>query len=225
VATLTIWRMTARTRRVDQGTRAGAAIHRTLAAEIRSLRLMAGLSQAKLADAVGISHAELSRIERECAPATPIVRYARLLSVLGGRLSVRVYPAGTPLRDEAHARLLARLRGRLAPSITMRTEVPLGIPGDLRAWDARLETGGDRMPVEAETALTDLQALDRRIALKMEDGRVGRVLLLVADTHRNRAVLREFGRGLAARYPATPREALTALAEGRLPQASCILAL
>lgn len=217
--------MTARSRRVDQGTRAATAIHHALAGEVRSLRLMGGLSQTTLADAVGISHAELSRIERECAPSTPIVRYARLLAVLGARLSVRVYPAGTPLRDEAHARLLARLRARMAPSIRMRTEVPLGIPGDMRAWDARLETGGDWMPVEAETALTDLQALDRRIALKMEDGRVGRVLLLVADTHRNLEVLRAYGQGLTTRYPVTPREALTGLAEGRLPRASCIVVL
>ena len=44
--------------------------------------------------------------------------------------------------------------------------------------------------VEAETRLDDLQALERRVRLKQRDLGVRRVILLVADTRHNRAVLR-----------------------------------
>ena len=68
-------------------------------------------------------------------------------------------------------------------------------------------------------------ATDRRIALKMTDDDVDRVILLVADTRRNRRVLREFRELLRERYPLETREILTALQEGRLPSKSGIAVL
>ena len=74
--------------------------------------------------------------------------------------------------------------------------------------------------LEAETVLHDLQALDRRIARKMKDDGVDRVVLLVADTRRNRRVIREFQALIRERYPLSTREVMTALSSGRLPRAS-----
>ena len=57
------------------------------------------------------------------------------------------------------------------------------IAGDLRAWDAVITLAGRRAGCEAETAgLTDIQALERRLALKLRDGDVDVLILVVADT-------------------------------------------
>ena len=157
------------------------------------LRLMSRLSQRRVGSAAGISHSEVSRIERGQAPATRLeVTHGSSRSSVRASAS-EVYPEGPPLRDAAHARLIGRLRSQIPTGVRLRTEVPIGIHGDLRAWDAMLIASGGQMPLEAETVLWDLQALDRRIALKMADGQQPRVLLLVADTRRNRRIMREFG--------------------------------
>ncbi len=49
---------------------------------------------------------------------------------------------------------------------------PLPIPGDRRAWDALVASGGRRAGCEAETHLGDIQALERKLALKLRDGAV-----------------------------------------------------
>src|SRR4029450_9470554 len=118
-------------------------------------------------------------------------------AVLGLELSIRAYPAGDPIRDLAHARLLERLHRDLHPSLRWHTEGPFPTPGDLRAWDA--VTGRDhwRLGIEAETVIDDTQALDRKIALKVRDGGVDRVLLLVTDTPRNRRALAAAGAAFA----------------------------
>ena len=155
-----------------------------------------------------------------------------LFAVLGMRLSARPYPDGPPIRDAAHARLLERFRARLAPTIRLRTEVPLARDSDgrewerdLRAWDGELLERRHSCKLEAETVLHDLQATDRRIALKMEDDRVDRVILLVAATKRNRRVLREFRELVGARYPLDTRRVMAGLRDGRLPARSGIVVL
>ena len=107
----------------------------------------------------------------------------------------------------------------------MRTEVPLRNGRDLRAWDAQLMVEGDRCMLEAETVLYDLQATGRRIALKMADDEVDRVILLVADTPRNRRVLREFRPLLAERFPLDTRAIMRELRDGRLPPAGGVVIL
>ena len=215
--------MAVSSRRVDRGSATADGITRNLATEIRTLRLMAGLSQQVVADAVGISHAALSRIERARAPGTPIRTYARIMAVLGARLSCKVYPEGTPLRDQGHLRVMTRFRRLVPPSVPVRTEVLLGIPGDQRAWDLQLRMTDGVLPAELETNLADIQALDRRLAVKMADAGVDRMLLVVADTKHNRRVLREFRSALAPRFPISQRVALAAIREGRMPPGSAIL--
>ncbi len=113
---------------------------------------------------------------------------------------------------------------RLHPVLGWRTEVPLPITNDRRAWDALIRGIGWLLAVEAETVLDDLQAAERRIALKQRDGSMEHVLLLVAATRRNR-------RALAAHPNAFPgfsrdaRAVLRALAAGRDPGCSAIVLL
>jgi len=84
----------------------------------------------------------------------------------------------------------------------------------------------ERTAVEAETAIRDGQAIERRIELKRrDDPSVDRVVLLVADTRRNREALALLCEGLRDRYPLDGREVLGALGAGRHPPASGIVIL
>ena len=137
---------------------------------------------------------------------------------------MRAFPAGDPLRDAGQLRLLERLRDRLDPALTWRTEVPLPIDGDRRAWDALIVGRGWRTAVEAETVLDDFQAVERRVAVKSRDGGIDHVIVLVAETRRNR-------RALAAAHGAFPdfsrdaRGVLRDLGAGRDPGCSAIVIL
>lgn len=79
--------------------------------------------------------------------------------------------------------------------------------------------------MEAETHLRDLQAVERAIAAKRRDSRVDHVILLLADTHHNRAVLRDHRTSLRAEFPLTTREVLYALRAGSEPHGSGIAVL
>jgi hypothetical protein len=113
----------------------------------------------------------------------------------------------------------------LPRSATWRTEVPLPISGDRRAWDAVTEVRGRRAGCEAETRLTDLQALERRLQLKLRDGDVDLLILVVGDTRSNREVLRGHRADLRPLLPLEGRDILDAFAKGRLPQASGLIVL
>jgi hypothetical protein len=82
-------------------------------------------------------------------------------------LAARAYPIGGGIRNVAQLELLARLRTRVAKQFTWRTEVPMPIEGDLRAWDAALFGPAIRVGIDAETRLRDIQAVDRRVMLKL----------------------------------------------------------
>jgi hypothetical protein len=154
-----------------------------------------------------------------------VVVLGRALAVVGLDLHVRAYPGGAPLRDTAHLRLLERLRERLPPAVTWRTEVPLPAAGDRRAWDALIACTDVRVGVECETRARDAQELQRCIALKSRDGGVEHVLLLLSDTRHNRLFLRSCGSGFLAAFPVDGRQALRRLEEGLDPGGSMIVLL
>jgi len=209
--------MPSRYLRRDIGARhADMTLHK-LADELRIARASAGLSLRAVAAASGVSRSQLARLESGRAPEESFRTLSVVFAVLGMRLSARPYPEGAPIRDVAHARLLARFVAELPPTIKLRTEVPLRQRQDLRAWDAELEVSPLRCKLEADTVLYDVQAQERRLALKMADDAVECVIWLVADTHGNRRVLREFRELLAARFPLDTREIMRHLRAGEIP--------
>jgi hypothetical protein len=146
-----------------------------------------------------------------------------IASVVGLDVVIRTYPRGDPIRDAGHARLIERLRQKLHTGLSFRAEVPLPIVGDLRAWDAVVGGRGWQVPVEAETVIDDGQALQRKLALKLRDGGFDHVILLVADTPRNRAALH--ATPLGETFPLDNRVILRALRGGRDPGGSGVVIL
>jgi transcriptional regulator with XRE-family HTH domain len=216
--------MTTKERPVDRGRREAARHLHTIASELREARLGAGLSQSQVGRAAGISHAGVSRIERALAPNISLGRIDTIAAVLGLQLGVRLYPAGQPLRDAGQLALLERLRLRLAHGLVWRSETPVPIAGDLRAWDASIDGAGWTVYVDAETRIRDVQALQRRTALKRRDTETDRVILLIADTRSNRAVLASLSTSLVD--GAVPgREILANLGAGRDPGGSGVVLL
>ena len=217
--------MGTRDRPIDRARRVVGTILTTTATELREARIAAGLSQRAVAEAAGVSHPTVSRIERGASPEISLLAIARVGAAVGLKPVLRLYPDGDPIRDIAHVKLLERLHARIHPQLRWRTEVPLPIPGDPRAWDATIAGMGFVIGVEAETRIRDAQAVARRTNLKQRDGELAHVVLLVAGTRSNRRALAAARPGLAAAFPVSQRDCLRALRDGRDPGGSSIILL
>jgi transcriptional regulator with XRE-family HTH domain len=217
--------MPSRERPVDRGAALGRELVARVSGEAREARLAAGLGQSDVARAIGLSVAQLSRIERGLSPDLSLATAARLHAVLGLRLSARSYPDGDPIRDAGQRDLLVRLLERCHASLARAWEVPFPAPGDLRAWDATLRGSSFRVGIEAETRLRDVQALDRRLALKERDGGMDRLLLVVLDSRSNRTVLRAHHEVFDARFPVAGARALELLGVGADPGGNALVLL
>lgn len=82
---------------------------------------------------------------------------------------------------------------------------------------------GLRIAIEAETRLGDIRALDRRYQLKLRDGDVDRLILLVGDTARNREMLDSYREALRSTFPLDGRTILRAFRAGKAPEANGVL--
>jgi len=200
--------------------------------EFHASRTNAGLSQGDVAAAAGVSRSQYGRIERGECPDVPLASVIAAGAALGLDASLRFFPAGDPVADTAHRSLLERLRARCHSSLAFRTEVALPIAGDRRAWDAVISgfvgrsTGpASRCGVEAETRPNDVQALDRKLALKARDGDVDIVALLLANTRHNRMFLQGPGEALRTRFPFDGRRTLELLGAAVAPPTNSIVLL
>ena len=217
--------MGSRERAVDVGEARAREILARLPAEARTARLGSGVSQQDVASALGISRSQYSRIERGLSSDLSISMACRVFAVLGYELGVRAFPSGDPIRDAAHAALLERLHILCHRSLVWRTEVPLPISGDPRAWDATIRSTTFRAGVEGETRFRDLQALDRRLSLKERDGGMDRLILLVLDSRSNRDAIRAHGAWVSDRFPVPGPRALQLLAAGLDPGGNALILL
>ena len=97
--------------------------------------------------------------------------------------------------------------------------------GDLRGWDGVVVAEGWADPVEAETRPIDVQALQRRLALKLRDSGFTEVILLMLDSRHNRSLVREYGSLLSDTFPVPGHRALELLGAGVDPGGSSIVLL
>jgi transcriptional regulator with XRE-family HTH domain len=209
---------------IDRARRRMADDDRRVRADIAAARRNSGLSQDAVGAACGISGSAEGRIESGLTRTVDVRTLSALGAAVGLDVRLRSYPAGDPIRDAGQARLLGRFRPRLHVGLGWSTEVALPMPGDLRAWDAVIRGAGWAIGVEAETVLDDIQALERRLALKRRDGGVDHLILLVADTARIRRALAGAPAAFAD-LPLRTREILAALRSGRDPGDSGIVIL
>ncbi|MGH2475488.1 MAG: helix-turn-helix domain-containing protein [Candidatus Limnocylindrales bacterium] len=189
--------------------------------ELEMNRRGRGISCRELGRRTGISHTQIGRVSRGDLRDLGIGAASRMAAVLGLDISVTVHPVGDPVRDAAHLALIRRFSARLPASLRWRTEVPIPLPGDRRSADGVVD--GPRVrAIEAETRLDDIQAMERRIRAKQRDLGIGRIILLVADTRHNRAVIAGVPE-LGQRFPVGTRRCLAALGRGVDPGSDCLV--
>lgn len=193
------------------------------AEEIANTRRALGISCRELGRRTGIGPQRIARAERGDVDALTIDVAARLAPALGLQLAVSLHPNGDAVRDRGQLALMNRFRSRL-PSITLRTEVPVPIPGDLRSADGVVTIAAGQVLVEAETHLGDVQLIERRVAAKARDLGVLRTVLLAADTRHNHQVIRNHPE-LTERFPIGTRTCLTRLARGEDPGGDALVIL
>jgi hypothetical protein len=211
--------------RKDQGLAIAAQIRTAIGRDVRLARTGAGASLREAAGRVGMSHAQFRRIERASLEGVSVDQLSLACIAVGLKLIAKAIPASGPAIDAGQLALLDRFRSVLPAETPFWTEVPLPIPGDLRAWDAMIVLEAVRIAIEAETRLADVQALDRRLQLKLRDGGVDRLILLVSDTAHNREFLGHHRAALRASFPFDGRQLLPAIRAGRAPSASGILVI
>lgn len=212
-------------RRRDRAIALARELRRQIGTQIRIARRSAGISIRTASASAGIGASTFGRIERGEIDGLSVREVALACVAVGLAPSLRAYPSGDPVRDAAHLRLLGRLRARLPRNAPWQTEVPLPIPGDLRAIDARTVLADHVIGIEAETHLADVQAIERRAVLKKRDARLDCLVLLVADTRHNRDALDAYRESLRGAFPLDTRAVLSAFATGQAPAADGIVVL
>jgi transcriptional regulator with XRE-family HTH domain len=199
-------------------------VRRLIGQELRETRLALGLSQRAVAKAARISSSRLGRIERGETLDPSVGAVCRAARAIGLTLSLKLYPAGSPIRDHVQIGLARRFGAVLAAPLRLRGETVLPGQDDLRAWDGMVDGPDAAAFVEFEGRLGDVQALSRRLALKLrDDARGSVVILVVARTRHNQRVFAEVREQLRVQFPLDGAAIVRQLRAGRIPAASGII--
>jgi transcriptional regulator with XRE-family HTH domain len=217
--------MATKARQIDIGTARGLDLISRAGREIRLARTDRGLSLAVVGHAAGLSTSEISKIERGLVPRVSVYDLARVHAVVGLELSLKSYPSGQPIRDAAHVALLRDFRAGLHRSLRWAVEVPLPIPGDQRSWDGVIRGDDWIYGVEAETAPRDAQSVLRRLHLKVRDGQVDGVLVVLRRTGQTRRFMAEAGPLLQEMFPVNGSRAMELLRVGVNPGGGSVIVL
>ena len=193
--------------------------------QLRTARLVVGISQSALGASIGVSQNEISR--RELGRSRRLVSESLAVhaAAVGLKLSIKLWPVGGGIRDAAQARYIAMFVARVGRLWQVTLEAPIEIAGDLRAVDVVLARGEVRIAVEVLTRIADLQAQVRSAQLKARDLGATRLILVVAGTHANRRELGAVGSTLISAFDLDTRRLLSDLAAGRDPGRDGIVVL
>jgi transcriptional regulator with XRE-family HTH domain len=190
--------------------------------ELRSIRLRAGVSQAAVARAIGVSRSTICEIEAGDESPSLAVR-ARAAAALGATIRLAIYSGDRPLiRDAAQTALVEGLL-RLADRTWKATvEAPVPGPGR-RSVDVRLERGPEVVLIEVESRLRAIEEIVRELHGKRAavteaagpDRRVHVVLALPATRH-HRELVRALPLTIRAAFPVPSAELHRALTQPSL---------
>lgn len=209
-------------RTLDEAMRREANLRRQLGEELRQARFVAGLSQRRVAGALGCSAATISRVERGLVGNLTFIHLSRQAAAVGLTLRANVFPAGAPIRDAGQLKVINRLEPHVGAPFRWMLEMPIG-PRDLRAFDAGAVQPGCRVAFDVWSRVRDLQAQARASQRKQVDARVDRLILVFGDTWSNRRSVREAGEALRRAFPRSSRQILGALRAGGDPGANGIV--
>jgi transcriptional regulator with XRE-family HTH domain len=189
-----------------------------LGADLRTVRIGLGWSQATVARRAGVSQPTVSRLEAG-DPRPSVVIVSHVAMALGLDLPLRAYPgSGIRLRDSGQLALAETVRRRAHSAWRIALEAPTSDDGK-QAADLVLFGRGHAIHIELESRLVVVQAQLRSAGLKRDslqqrhDIPVGLVIGL-GDTHHNRGAVHAHRRLLGAALPATPREVWHAIETG-----------
>jgi transcriptional regulator with XRE-family HTH domain len=179
------------------------------AEEFRGIRLRAGVSQAAVARAIGVTRSVICRMERGDPGVSPQIR-ARAASVLGADFRMAIYPEAAPLiHDAAHARMVEAILALRNAAWRAKVEAPVPGPGR-RSSDIRLDHGPRIVLIEVESRVHALEAIirecaDKRAAVSAVAGLPHRVHVVVAlpRTRHHRALVTTHPEIMAAAFPAS----------------------
>jgi len=133
--------------------------------EYRGIRLRAGVSQAAVSRAIGVTRSVICRIERGDPTVSPQIR-ARAASLLGSDFRLAIYPNATPLiHDAAHARMVEAVLNLRHRAWRAVVESPVPGPGR-RSSDIRLDHGSTVVLIEVESRVHAFEAIIRECAEK-----------------------------------------------------------
>lgn len=186
---------------------------RRLLTELREARLVRGIAQSSMAGELGMSQPHFWRLENGQRAAS-VTRLAEMASVLGFELALSLHPIGDAIRDRGQQALIGRFRPLLSPLWQVTAEAPFPRLGDSRSWDLLLRLGAQRVGVEAETRIRDVQSLIRRIRGREVDGGADVVLLVLSDSAHNRRLVDELREALGNGWSTPVRATLRALRRG-----------
>lgn len=209
--------------------RRSVEMRRAIGADFRANRVDQGVSQQRLADAIGVDRGHVARIEAGAAAASLGV-LQRIAAGLGGDLSVRFYPGtGSMLRDRIQAAIVEGLVRSLGPMWRSSVEVAV-YPPARGVIDLVVARSDDPtvVAVEVHSQIRRLEQLLRWTTLKRESlpssewwevvapESVERVssLLVIASTTANRRVIAEHAATVTAAYPAPTADAVASFTSG-----------
>ena len=190
--------------------------------ELRRARLVAGLTQKRVAASLGWSASKVGRIERGQDAGVAIVDFARIAAVVGRQCWLRLYPGAPALRDAPQLQIAKRFLSLVGTSWKVFVEAGTEIVDDPRAFDVLLR-GPVSIGVEFITRLREVQLQVRPIMNKQRDSGVDRIILVLSDTAANRQAVADAGPALDAAFPMRGRRVFAALRSGEDPGGNALL--
>jgi transcriptional regulator with XRE-family HTH domain len=184
---------------------------------IREARIIGGMTRGAAAARAGMARSTWDRIEK----GRPSVTFANLVAAadaVGLDVVCTTYPGRPPgLRDSGQLAVAQRLRALAADAWQVTLEERAGEHGE--AIDLLFRGPSEILAVEIERAILDWQAQFRRWSMKRDwlaarHARPVRLVVVVADTQRNRTALTPFAPLIGGSMPAGSRAVLHALRAG-----------
>jgi len=181
------------------------------------MRLECGLTRHAAAARAGVARSTWDRIER----GSPVVSVANLVAAsdaVGLDLVCSLYPGRPPgLRDSGQLAIAQFLEERAHPTWSVSLEEPAGDHGE--AIDMVFGGPTEIIAVEIERLLVDWQAQSRRWLAKrawlaQRHARPVRLVVVVADSPRNRDVVRPFTALIDRTMPAGTRSVMQSISTG-----------